>query len=48
MGYFIIGAIVLIALMPLAVQNQTKYRQERIAKKAASLGVVLDFAEEKK
>ena len=43
MGYIIIGAIVIIAILPFSIRNRTKFLQERISKKAAMLGVDLDF-----
>lgn len=33
MVYIIIGALVLIALMPFSVRNKTKFKQEQIEKK---------------
>lgn len=47
MGYSILGAVVLLALMPFIIRNQTKYRQKQIAKKAVSYGLNLDFAKKK-
>lgn len=48
MGYLIIGAIVLIAVMPFSIRNRTKFKQEQISKKAALLGIDLDFGTTKK
>lgn len=48
MGYVIIGAIVLIAIMPFSIRNRTKYMQEQISKKAALLGIDVDFGTAKK
>lgn len=48
MGYLIIGAIVLIAVMPFSIRNRTKLKQEQISKKAALLGIDLDFGTTKK
>lgn len=43
MGYVILGAIVIITILPFSIRNRTKFLQERISKKAAMLGVDLDF-----
>lgn len=46
MIYVIIGAMAFLALiMPVSIRNQTKYRQETIAKRARMLGIDLDFSE---
>ena len=43
MVYFVIGIIVIIAVMPYSIRNLTKYRQEKICKKAKMLGIDLNF-----
>lgn len=51
MGYIIIGiigAIVLVAIMPFSIRNRTKFRQEQISKKLALFGIDLDFGTTKK
>ena len=40
MAYVIIGALVLIALMPFSVRNKTKFKQE-----AAHMGIDLSFTD---
>lgn len=48
MGYIIIGAIVLVAVMPFSIRSRTKFKQEQISKKAALFGIDLDFGTAKK
>lgn len=48
MGYVVVGAIILVAFMPFSIRNLTKYRQERISKRASLLGVQLGFEDSKK
>lgn len=48
MGYVIIGALLIVALMPFSIRNQTRYRQERIKKKAALYGIDLSLEDNKK
>lgn len=45
MVYIIIGALVLIALMPFSIRNKTKFKQEQIKKKAAHMGIDLSFTD---
>lgn len=45
MVYVIIGALVLIALMPFSVRNKTKFKQEQIENKAAHMGIDLSFTD---
>ena len=50
MGYVIIVIVIviLVGLLPFSIRNITKFRQERISKKASQLGVQLDFKENNK
>lgn len=48
MGYIIIGAIILVSVMPFSIKSRTKFKQEQISKKAASFGIDLDFGTAKK
>jgi len=48
MGYVIIVIVILVGLLPFSIRNITKFRQERISKKASQLGVQLDFEENNK
>ena len=48
MGYILIGAILLVAVMPFSIRNRTKLKQEQVSKKAASFGIDLDFGTSKK
>lgn len=45
MVYVIIGALVLIALMPFSIRNKTKFKQEQIKKKAVHMGIDLSFTD---
>lgn len=45
MGYILSGGILLLALFPIFIRNQTAYRKEQISKKAARYGIDLDFEE---
>lgn len=47
MGYIIIGAILLIAVLPFSIRNRTKNKQEQISKKAALYGIDLNFNKNK-
>lgn len=45
MGYILLGGILLLALLPISIRNQTVYRKEQISKKAARYGIDLNFEE---
>ncbi len=39
----VIGFVIVLAILPFSIRNSKKYKQDRIAKKAKSFGVELDF-----
>lgn len=47
MGYILLGGIILLALLPFSIRNQTAHRKELISGKAARYGIALNFDEEK-
>lgn len=45
MGYILLGGILLFALLPISIHNQTAYRKKQISKKAARYRIDLNFEE---